>query len=663
MDVLHIDMPMLDPWGQACFPLASAILGSISKSRGFSYSYLEGSKNYASAAKTINNGVPIDNYIDDIVSKIITAEPEIVTFSINQWNQGICYQILEKLLSNKSWKSNIILGGPQVTLVHEQIYFLLNRRLKHVLSDNLFLGLGEAEIVYNNFLNVCNSTNLSNNSLAGLGIVNVSREFCSSVGKKIVQDLSEKYYLPDYEAFDLDYYFAGGNRKMAVVEVGRGCINNCTFCASRNIWGTGNRRRPVENVISEIEFLKRRVCLEHIFLAQDNFLNDKNSIISLIYELKKVASDVKWGAYATFSSIDADMLGCFSKANCDHLFFGIESGDPVERKKCCGNKVAHNFEEILELCLKKNITPIVSYIVRSCRTSEFDKTVRSVLALTSTGIQNIKVVPLQLIYNSIEFFENHEKLRKIKTPMLWGEDLVVQKGILNNYLKLPISKYLWPQIYSCLGSDADVKELYIKKNLLLVIQSWFVNTIQVLKIIGFDLLTFFDIVYKAISNVPAIQNVLKQDASINDLKVIQRVVAVIKNHIAMGRESLLDALHNDEILALISLNRYDLIFHSSGERFLFWTRSEKEEIVCFSIEDQIGKVIESCFLEERWSDCMIPDLINCLANRGLTNCELYAYLLARSRGGGANETGEKGSKVGYYFKDTPILNLSGSGLQ
>ncbi|PIR16370.1 MAG: hypothetical protein COV46_08540 [Deltaproteobacteria bacterium CG11_big_fil_rev_8_21_14_0_20_49_13] len=159
MNVIHVDMPMLDTWNQPCFPLASAILGSISKANGLSCLYVEGSRIYSDICKMPQEKISIpERCIDNIFSQIIAIAPKIITFSINHWNQGLCYRILDRLFRSRFSRSKVILGGPQVTLVYEHLFSFLNERFKDVLNDSLFLGVGEAEVVYEKFIkNVCAS--------------------------------------------------------------------------------------------------------------------------------------------------------------------------------------------------------------------------------------------------------------------------------------------------------------------------------------------------------------------------------------------------------------------------------------------------------------------------------------------------------------------------
>jgi len=107
---------------------------------------------------------------------------------------------------------------------------------------------------------------------------------------------------------------------MNTVEAVRGCSLPCTFCAYPTAFGSTPYKRPVKEVISEIEALGTRTIL----FPDVNLMTDRAYAIELftaMIPLKKY-----WGGCATSSvGIDDELMKVFAKSGCKGLLIGFES--------------------------------------------------------------------------------------------------------------------------------------------------------------------------------------------------------------------------------------------------------------------------------------------------------------------------------------------------
>lgn len=106
----------------------------------------------------------------------------------------------------------------------------------------------------------------------------------------------------------------------------RGCPYSCTFCADRSLWGGKIRRRSVDNIIKEIEYLNDRYKINLIDFVDGTFTYDRNYLYEFCKALIDSRLNVKWRCTARYDNLDEDILKLMKKANCSGLYFGLESG-------------------------------------------------------------------------------------------------------------------------------------------------------------------------------------------------------------------------------------------------------------------------------------------------------------------------------------------------
>jgi radical SAM superfamily enzyme YgiQ (UPF0313 family) len=104
------------------------------------------------------------------------------------------------------------------------------------------------------------------------------------------------------------------------VEAIRGCALPCTFCAYPAAFGKTIYKRPVREVIAEIERLPGKVTL----FPDVNLLADQEYAIELFRELAPLKR--WWFGLATSNiGIDDELIGLFQRSGCKGLLIGFES--------------------------------------------------------------------------------------------------------------------------------------------------------------------------------------------------------------------------------------------------------------------------------------------------------------------------------------------------
>jgi len=159
--------------------------------------------------------------------------------------------------------------------------------------------------------------------------------------RRAFKDLSD-LSMPAYDLIDMDYYISPQKliirriyTSMVCIFAGRGCPFNCDFCAANNVWGANKgkaaRLRPVDDVIQEINYLKKKYKIDFFYLFDDMFGMDREWVRKWFY-MKQALLDKPTGEiipYACQTRADIateEMIRGLKESGCIQLDIGVESG-------------------------------------------------------------------------------------------------------------------------------------------------------------------------------------------------------------------------------------------------------------------------------------------------------------------------------------------------
>lgn len=149
---------------------------------------------------------------------------------------------------------------------------------------------------------------------------NQEREFC---------DLNSLYPIP-YDLVGIEKYIISqvpGRKRSLDIYTSRGCPHSCTFCYNQSYNKSTYRKKDIDGVIQETEWLVKKYKLDSIYINDDNFFVDIershyfcNSLIN-----KKIVPE--WGCQGIrIDSLERIDFGLLENSGCRHLYIGIESG-------------------------------------------------------------------------------------------------------------------------------------------------------------------------------------------------------------------------------------------------------------------------------------------------------------------------------------------------
>ena len=143
----------------------------------------------------------------------------------------------------------------------------------------------------------------------------------------------------------LERTLADGRRVLgADILTSRGCPYRCAFCPNEILLGRRWRKRPVYQVLEELDMLLSDSQINHIWFMDDLFIGDRQRVVRIVEYLHEKYPAVRWEANVRADMfkdglVDKSFLTFLKETGCSSLRMGAESGN----------------DEILRL-LKKDIT-------------------------------------------------------------------------------------------------------------------------------------------------------------------------------------------------------------------------------------------------------------------------------------------------------------------
>ncbi len=153
------------------------------------------------------------------------------------------------------------------------------------------------------------------------------------------------------------------------IQTSRGCPFECEFCDVINLYGRKPRYKSPNQVLAELETLYRLGWRGEIFIADDNFIGNKEHarkiLLSLIPWLQGRGEPFSfWTQTSVNLGQDLEMIDLMTAANFSHVFLGVESPDP---EVLSANRKYQNLKNPLEQSLANitanGLSPIASFII------------------------------------------------------------------------------------------------------------------------------------------------------------------------------------------------------------------------------------------------------------------------------------------------------------
>lgn len=112
---------------------------------------------------------------------------------------------------------------------------------------------------------------------------------------------------------------------IATLQLTRGCPHCCEFCVAEKHFGKKIRKRPIKEVIREINLLKDKY--KFFWFVDDNLFFDRDYVKEFIKEL--IPLGINYYCFAnTYIAEDDELLGLLAKSGCLSVNIGFETINP-----------------------------------------------------------------------------------------------------------------------------------------------------------------------------------------------------------------------------------------------------------------------------------------------------------------------------------------------
>ena len=282
-----------------------------------------------------------------------------------------------KIIRQEKPQAKIILGGPHPSALPEKTL--------EFFPEVDFAFKGEGEI---GFPQLLDSLEKQGELSFVPGLVYRGKDRIITNPPKIAEDLDSLGF-PSWDLLNPRSYFKAGSligRDTAVLTCTRGCPYQCSFCSAWIIAGRKIRKRSIENIIEEIDYLHNNFGIKIFDIPDENFTFDcefvKTFCNTIIESGRKFEFFLPNGI--RLDTLDKDILLLMKKAGFrKEVAVGIESGSERILKLMKKNLNLKTIEEKIRLLNEAGFRPIGYFILGfpGETRQDIDKTINLALRL------------------------------------------------------------------------------------------------------------------------------------------------------------------------------------------------------------------------------------------------------------------------------------------
>ncbi len=231
---------------------------------------------------------------EDWIKKIPEADVYGISATTLDYLRSV--RIAKKIKEN--YKCITVLGGAHATAAPKTVDPVFDK-----------VVVGEGELAFLDLLRDCKD--------------NVTKRFYQ---KEYVKNIDEIPF-PARHLLPLDsiisYSLVEKGKPATSLITSRGCSHNCSFCASRTMWGNKVRFRNADNVIMELKQIIQDYGVRHFRFHDDTMTLNKARLLELCKKMEPL--EIHWRAHTRVDRSDMETLSAMKRAGCDEIGYGIES--------------------------------------------------------------------------------------------------------------------------------------------------------------------------------------------------------------------------------------------------------------------------------------------------------------------------------------------------
>lgn len=251
---------------------------------------------------------------------------------------------------------------------------------------------------------------------------------------------------PDYDSFDLEDYkdpiwnlYA---KKIAPIITSRGCPYNCTFCASKIMFGRQTYYRSINAIIEEIKMLVAKQEIDGVYFVDDTLTLKKERITELCDFMKDL--NLVWFCNVRVDTVDFETLKLMKDSGCVLVMIGVEAGTQEQLNILKKGTTIEQIEEAFKNIHKVGLDSFSTFILGAPNETKetMDATIKLAKKINSKFSMFFNMVPYPgtEIYdyakqNDLFLFDNWEELSAPKYGKSCMKHLNITLGDLEKFRK------------------------------------------------------------------------------------------------------------------------------------------------------------------------------------------------------------------------------------
>lgn len=258
-----------------------------------------------------------DLLFNQIAYKLLTSNPDIIGISTMSNTLPFALEIAKRVKQeDKSIK--IVMGGSGVSFCPDKLL-----KKFHFID---YIMKGESEESFPKFLDYLRSK-------IPVEEIPEIKGLAFRKGDQII-DYGWPDPIKDLDQFPLPLYELCSNHDMSEIhlgrysgigiELGRGCVYNCTFCSTTSYFKRIHRLKSIPRILEEVKKAVHYIGLNQVAFHHDLITLNNDYINKLCDEFKIQFSNITWSCNTRLNTINPDLLKKMYDSGCREIFFGLE---------------------------------------------------------------------------------------------------------------------------------------------------------------------------------------------------------------------------------------------------------------------------------------------------------------------------------------------------
>lgn len=373
---------------------------------------------------------------DELLTEINNLKPKIIAFSVLSTASSIVIE-LSNIIKKSFPNITLLAGGIHPTVFPEN---MLSSKIDIVVlgeGEEIIAELAKRIIDNKNYDDIAGLAYLDKNETQKTKILNDANSIIQTSKPLRIENL-DNIESPNRELIPILEYGQPG----AICST-RGCPFTCSFCSSVLTPGHKPRKRSINKVIDEMDYMNKHFGIDRFQFIDDNFACDNNHAIDISKSL--INKNYIWSCQTSVMEFrdNLNLLDLMYESGCREIYFGLESGSNRILKDYKGIE-SNEAISILDYCLKfnkdlkissfNNLQIVVGFIIGHPEDDEksIEETIQLALKLRVKGIDTMLSIlqpyPGSLIYN------NPKKYGVKIENLNFADYLYPKSNISNKYL-------------------------------------------------------------------------------------------------------------------------------------------------------------------------------------------------------------------------------------